>query len=130
LGAKLFHKVGLGDYQHDFGYEGEFDPWQAMMWETLKPLLPEKQMTLSSDGELLPPIYKVEVLSSEETKSREETLHLLPPPHGAINPSVFLSKIVKNERLTSLTHFQDTRHLTLTMPAEGFDYEPGDVLML
>ena len=27
LGASLFHKVGLGDYQHDFGYEGEFDPW-------------------------------------------------------------------------------------------------------
>ncbi len=27
LGAKLFHKVGLGDFQHDFGFEGEFDPW-------------------------------------------------------------------------------------------------------
>lgn len=27
LGAKLFHKVGLGDAQHDFGFEGEFDPW-------------------------------------------------------------------------------------------------------
>lgn len=29
LGARLFHQVGLGDYQHDFGYEGEFDPWMA-----------------------------------------------------------------------------------------------------
>jgi sulfite reductase alpha subunit-like flavoprotein len=27
LGSKLFHEIGLGDYQHDFGYEGEFDPW-------------------------------------------------------------------------------------------------------
>jgi len=27
LGASLFHKVGLGDSQHDFGYEAEFDPW-------------------------------------------------------------------------------------------------------
>jgi len=27
LGAKLFHKVGLGDHQHDFGHEGELDPW-------------------------------------------------------------------------------------------------------
>ena len=27
LGATLIHQVGLGDYQHDFGYEGEFDPW-------------------------------------------------------------------------------------------------------
>jgi sulfite reductase alpha subunit-like flavoprotein len=27
LGGTLFHKVGLGDFQHDFEYEGEFDPW-------------------------------------------------------------------------------------------------------
>ena len=36
LGATLFHKVGLGDYQHDFGYEGEFDPWLAQLWPNLK----------------------------------------------------------------------------------------------
>ena len=32
LGAKLFHKIGLGDHQHDFGYEGEFDPWMQQLW--------------------------------------------------------------------------------------------------
>lgn len=36
LGANLFHKVGLGDAQHDFGFEGEFDPWQASLWENIK----------------------------------------------------------------------------------------------
>ena len=36
LGASLFHKVGLGDHQHDFGYEGEFDPWLQQMWPNLK----------------------------------------------------------------------------------------------
>lgn len=42
LGATLFHKVGLGDYQHDFEYEGEFDPWQAALWPNLQKLLPGK----------------------------------------------------------------------------------------
>ena len=32
LGAHLFHKVGLGDYQHDFEYEGEYDPWMRLLW--------------------------------------------------------------------------------------------------
>ena len=27
LSAELIYPVGLGDDQHDFGYEGEFDPW-------------------------------------------------------------------------------------------------------
>ena len=36
LGANLFHKVGLGDHQHDFGYEGEFDPWLGQLWANLK----------------------------------------------------------------------------------------------
>ena len=26
------HQVGLGDYQHDFEYQGEFDPWIDSMW--------------------------------------------------------------------------------------------------
>ena len=29
LGAKLFVDVGLGDYQHDFEFQAEFDPWSA-----------------------------------------------------------------------------------------------------
>lgn len=27
LGCVEFYRMGLGDDQHDFGYEGEFDPW-------------------------------------------------------------------------------------------------------
>ena len=40
LGANLFQKVGLGDYQHDFGFEGEFDPWLQELWSSLKSMLP------------------------------------------------------------------------------------------
>lgn len=40
LGSHLIHEIGLGDYQHDFGYEGEFDPWVAQLWPKLVPELP------------------------------------------------------------------------------------------
>ena len=40
LGATLFHKVGMGDHQHDFGFEGEFDPWMSQLWANLKLKLP------------------------------------------------------------------------------------------
>ena len=57
LGATLKHKVGLGDYQHDFGYEGEFDPWVKELLE----LTTDKQPT----DELLPPVYSVEFVDTK-----------------------------------------------------------------
>ena len=29
-------QVGLGDYQHDFEYEGEFDPWVKAILEKIE----------------------------------------------------------------------------------------------
>ena len=41
LGGNLFHLIGLGDYQHDFAYQGEFDPWMKELWPKLASRLPE-----------------------------------------------------------------------------------------
>jgi len=35
LGANLIHDIGLGDYQHDFEYQGEFDPWMQSILPVL-----------------------------------------------------------------------------------------------
>ena len=35
LGANSFYRKGLGDEQHDFEYEGEFDPWTEGLWQVL-----------------------------------------------------------------------------------------------
>lgn len=35
LGAVAFYRKGLGDEQHDFEYEGEFDPWLEGLWDEL-----------------------------------------------------------------------------------------------
>ena len=50
LGALKFHERGLGDQQHDFGYEGEFDPWMEELWETLFKVNPGYR----SEKEILP----------------------------------------------------------------------------
>lgn len=35
LGANCFYHIGLGDEQHDFGYEGEFEYWSRELISTL-----------------------------------------------------------------------------------------------
>lgn len=62
LGANLIHKVGLGDYQHDFNYEGEFDPWMSSLWPSLDTVGKGKfiktgELTVEDSERLLPPIY-------------------------------------------------------------------------
>ena len=81
LGGKLMHKVGLGDYQHDFGYEGEFDPWMQSLWPFIRDSLPQAHlMKLEPDTLSAPqPVYSV-VLDNEQIKSG---LNCLPKPHGA-----------------------------------------------
>jgi sulfite reductase alpha subunit-like flavoprotein len=50
LGASQMIETGLGDYQHDFEYQGEFDPWLEAFWAKLGSNKPK------SDS-ILPPIY-------------------------------------------------------------------------
>ncbi|CDW72589.1 nadph-dependent diflavin oxidoreductase 1 [Stylonychia lemnae] len=130
LGANLFHKVGLGDYQHDFNYEGEFDPWLNNLWQSMNKVLVGKFINLGDipEDKLLPPIYKVEFMDhvAEENYS---TLNQLPPPNGAINKQVYLSKVIKNTRITAEDHFQDTRHIVLDNSQQN-KYDPGDIVMI
>ena len=89
LGATLFHKVGLGDYQHDFGYEGEFDPWLEALWPNLRHLLPPVHPMLleaSQDqkDQLLEPVYKVEIVDKNSLKPITSTLKYLSKPLGAL----------------------------------------------
>ena len=146
LGANLFHKVGLGDYQHDFNYEGEYDPWMNNLWTSLQTVVKGKMIKtdeLSSEesNKLLPPIYKVEVIGElskddeNNTADKDDnlkiyrTLDQLPPPNGAINKKAYMSKVLANQRITSDDHFQDTRHIVLQISPD-MSYEPGDIVMI
>ena len=113
LGACLFQKVGLGDHQHDFGYEGEFDPWLSELWASLKLQLPPVHPMLlepsnSLENRIPPPIYKVEVLDKEaDSPTSLATLSRLPTPLGAIenHPGVRVASVTENTKLTKEGHF-------------------------
>ncbi|PFH38090.1 flavodoxin domain-containing protein [Besnoitia besnoiti] len=84
LGAKEFYRMGLGDDQHDFGYEGEFDPWLEGLLPAilalytpsssppLSPSSPSSSFSSSLEGgdRLPPPLYTVRRLE-ERSEQRE-----------------------------------------------------------
>lgn len=137
LGANLFQKVGLGDAQHDFGYEGEFDPWLQELWPSLKLLLPPVHPMLveaPSTSNLAPPVYKVQASQARANGAGFSALEHLPSPLGAFesHPKARLASMTKNTQLTPAGHFQDTRHLSLTFEpnSDGSGYKAGDILMV
>ena len=61
----MAHKTGLGDYQHDFEYEGEFDPWLTEFWPRLGKVLDKPIQEPITKG-LLSAIYSIEVNPSNK----------------------------------------------------------------
>ena len=48
--------------------------------------------------------------------------------HGVDNP--YMAQLIGNTRITSADHFQDTRHIELSLHNSGLTYEPGDLLAI
>ena len=72
------------------------------------------ELSEEEKDELLPPLYKVEIIDSEvETLAHQSTINFLPKPNGALNKQVIHGCIKSNVRLTAEDHFQDTRHIVL-----------------
>lgn len=40
----------------------------------------------------------------------------------------FMAPLLVNDRVTSASHFQDTRHIEFDLQGSGFEYQPGDLL--
>lgn len=125
LGAKMIQETGLGDYQHDFEYQGEFDPWMEDLWPKLKPFVPKLRPLPDSD--VLQPIYKVRAIDLDQAPFSQ--LDKIPAPLGA-KSQIVMSKVKENVRLTSDDHFQDTRHLVLDLQGSNLKYSPGDIIMI
>jgi sulfite reductase alpha subunit-like flavoprotein len=49
LGANLVHKIGLGDQQHEFGYQTEFDPWLDAFWPQLGKVVGGKSSSMNKN---------------------------------------------------------------------------------
>lgn len=150
LGANCFHERALGDDQHDFGYEAEFDPWLETLWDDLYALEPDLKPTeLKSENSIEDSLYKVEIIKPENRDSvlsepeKEfltshtgsdgllNTLKYFNDPIDAKSQKLF-GKVSKNERITSdslkESDDKETRHIEIDFDqGTNLQYNAGDV---
>jgi sulfite reductase alpha subunit-like flavoprotein len=139
----------LGDDQHDFGYEAEFDPWLETLWDNLFTLEPGlKSDKMLPEDSIEDSVYNVELIKSNEIsgKLNEEELKFLKDnsdENGKLNTLKFYNDPIDvksqklfgdigvNERITPEelreTDDKETRHVELNFGDQDIKYNPGDV---
>ncbi|KRT79284.1 hypothetical protein AMK59_7994 [Oryctes borbonicus] len=118
--------LGLGDDQHDFGYDAVADVWIESLWSNLLKIfpLPEGIYPLSRNSAITPRwkvslSTKADLLLVESYNSIYDLSRL---------PDEFYVTIKDNIRTTAPLHFQDVR--LIKFKTNGERYGPGDVLCL
>ena len=106
LGGTPILVLGCGDDQHTLGYSQEFVPWVKALWSKLFNEEFPTALAISDS------CYKVESVAGAYA--------------SAHSPQCF-ARVVANERVSSVTHFQEIRNLKFET-LEKWLYEPGDVL--
>ncbi|KAE8423252.1 hypothetical protein BDV36DRAFT_279212 [Aspergillus pseudocaelatus] len=134
---------GEADQQHPEGLEGTFIPWITDFRKHLLDTypLPEGQHPIPDDVQL-PPKWVLQLqgqtpspnadpvvsgtenqsISAEDSKSRLE--HDLRPI-----PDTLTATLTQNKRVTPPKHWQDVRHVSLTVP-DSVTYVPGDMISI
>ncbi|RAQ53048.1 hypothetical protein AFGD_001788 [Aspergillus flavus] len=141
LGANETYLSGEADQQHPEGLEGTFIPWITDFRKHLLDTypLPEGQHPIPDDVQLPPKwvlqlqdqtsksntdpaVPRTENQSTEDSKSRLE--HDLRPI-----PDTLTATLIQNKRVTPAKHWQDVRHVSLTVP-DSVTYVPGDMISI
>lgn len=108
LGAEEVFAAGEADDQHEFGVDGALDPWLKSLTNWFDEAMPLPEgMSPIPDDVMLPPRVLADVKEGD-----------------AAQPPVPTSTVERNERMTTLDHFQDVR--LIAMVGLG-SYAPGDV---
>ncbi|XKL63323.1 hypothetical protein PGB90_005687 [Kerria lacca] len=121
LGAEPLVEPGYADDQHDLGIDAVVYPWISGFWI---------KMSQFSSGikqefklHLFPPRWLI-TIANDKIHPTDENLKLIDLKQ---NNSAQVS-CIGNDRVTSRTHFQDTRLIKFT--SENLHYTSGDVLMI
>ncbi|XP_071946877.1 NADPH-dependent diflavin oxidoreductase 1-like [Antedon mediterranea] len=126
LGGKAVVPLGLADDMHDLGSDAVVDPWLKALWEKLSNLYP-----LPPDVKILPPdhipdpYYRI-TISDEQTDDNSSN-----PIQNGISQSQthpFFARVISNDRVTAIDHFQDVRLVKMDIADSGISYDPGDVV--
>lgn len=133
LGAKPLLELGLGDDQHPLGYfqynsfilfiilfdsyDHGLDSWLVKLWASIALEFNVKQ---NLEYCLVPESTFKLVFTTDKS-----VVNLKPKSNA-----LFSGKVVKNERMTSQSHFQDVRDLEIECNAIHFQYDAGDVMVI
>ncbi|CAJ0591291.1 unnamed protein product [Cylicocyclus nassatus] len=127
LGGKNLVNIGLADDQHELGIDGALIPWKKEFWDALRAsgLFENMKKEVDPDS-VLPPKYRL--IFEEVTNGHSSS--------AADSQEWHQVTVIANERVTSDSHFQDTRLVSLNIddipskPGSDVKYDPGDVLMV
>lgn len=145
LGANCFHERALGDDQHDFGYEAEFDPWLETLWDDLYKLEPTLTPTeVKPEDSIEDCVYKIDVIREQDISSLPEgdlkfyqehiadknTFEFYNDPIDAKSGKLF-GEVHINDRITSNELLEsddkETKHVELKFSENSVQFNPGDV---
>jgi sulfite reductase alpha subunit-like flavoprotein len=138
LSANLIHPIGLGDDQHDFGWEGEFDPWAESLINKFKHIFQISPIiSLSKQEFKIKQNLKVSIIKDEENSNFKELLsenddkdvmskQMLSEKH-----EIYSSKILNYSLLTSPEYTEKkVFNLELEIHSNQKDYKVGDVAQI
>ncbi|KAF2100742.1 NADPH dependent diflavin oxidoreductase-like protein 1 [Rhizodiscina lignyota] len=138
LGAHPLYERGESDEQHPEGIDGTFLPWALGLRQRLVDLYPlPNGFEPIPDDVLLEPKWKLELSSSgaihpslvNGAVAGAEPDVELPPVDLLPTKDTITVSVNSNTRLTTSTHWQDVRHLTLSSHHDH-QYMPGDTLTI
>ncbi|CAG8407036.1 unnamed protein product [Penicillium salamii] len=144
LGANEIYPTGEADQQHPEGLEGTFLPWMTDFRKHLldRHPLPDGQHPIPDD-EQLPPKWMLQLREEKEAVLKPNPplktdpegpadeypgLHHLDHDNRPI-PHTLSATLTGNQRVTPQKHWQDVRHVTLTVP-DAVSYVPGDMIAI
>lgn len=125
LGGNMIIPLGLGDDQHDLGYDAATDPWIKNLWNKLLEVhpLPKNVFPFENYNKIVP---KWSVTCEQQNTSlitRQNSIYTI-----CRQPKEFNVTVIENKRTTHPNHFQDVRLIKLK--TNGEIYHPGDVVVL
>jgi sulfite reductase alpha subunit-like flavoprotein len=133
LGAKDFVDRGEGDEQSPEGVDKIFQEWENKVCEQLEAAypLPAGVEPYSLDT-LLPPLFPIEIFKTKPKRDTSDILKVQLSRSSQTDDAtqIYKGKVVKNDRVTSLTHYQDVRHLVFNTSDNTLEYDPGDTVAL
>ncbi|KAK9881165.1 hypothetical protein WA026_014513 [Henosepilachna vigintioctopunctata] len=126
LGGTPIIPLGLGDDQHDLGYDAVSDPWIDNLWKELLMLypLPHNIKPISNNTSVCPRWKISSKLLDEDVDVRKSNSIYF----STRQPNQFDVEVIENSRITDSSHFQEVRLIKLK--TTGQSYCPGDIVVL